>query len=395
MLMPYDTTKSAPPLLPTFEESEEAHLNGTAPEQVEAEAPPPLRSLVDICPEGPDPKLTLLGDRFLCEAGSLLFIGPSGIGKSSAGAQQDIQWALGRPAFGIRPTRALRIITVQSENDDGDLREMYDGIRRGLRLTAHDEETLRGNLFYETHRTSTGADFLQFIDSLLGRQQFDLLRIDPFGVYLGGDVSDAALTTAFLSNELNPILAKHRVACVLNHHTPKTNNRDTSNWRGSDWMYAGAGSAYVTNWARAILVIDPTHAPHVFRFIAAKRGRRIGWLNEYGEQEAVRHFCHADDGIYWRDATDDDLQAVEDAAPGKAKRTDADLKALVPMTGAIPKKTLRERARGIGFAKNAIDPAMNRLLRNEDLYEWKIPRPKTNPEKLISRHEQTLLNGHK
>ena len=42
-------------------------------------------------------------------------------------------------------------------------------------------------------------------------------------------------------------------------------------------MYAAAGNADLTNWARAILVIEPTHVEGVFEFIAAKRGKRIGW----------------------------------------------------------------------------------------------------------------------
>ncbi|MEI9893776.1 MAG: hypothetical protein WDN28_07705 [Chthoniobacter sp.] len=50
-------------------------------------------------------------------------------------------------------------------------------------------------------------------------------------------------------------------------------------------MYAGAGSADITNWARAAVIIDPTHAPHVFKFIAAKRGARVGWRDECGEKE--------------------------------------------------------------------------------------------------------------
>src|SRR6266852_145470 len=66
----------------------------------------------------------LLGKRFLCVEGGMLFVGPSGIGKSSANVQQDILWSLGRSAFGIRPARPLRILCVQAENDDGDLAEM-------------------------------------------------------------------------------------------------------------------------------------------------------------------------------------------------------------------------------------------------------------------------------
>jgi len=64
-------------------------------------------------------KNNLLGNRFLCVEGGMLFVGPSGIGKSSASIQQDILWALGRPAFGIKPARPLRILTIQAENMTG------------------------------------------------------------------------------------------------------------------------------------------------------------------------------------------------------------------------------------------------------------------------------------
>ena len=77
-----------------------------------------------------------------------------------------------------------------------------------------------------------------------------------------------------------------------------------------------------------------------FKFIAAKRENRIGWVNEDGERETVRHFCHASDGLYWREATDADLEAAESAVEAKKSgnpaKTPADLKALVPTAGAIP-----------------------------------------------------------
>jgi hypothetical protein len=64
---------------------------------------------------------------------------------------------------------------------------------------------------------------------------------------------------------------------VIIHHTPKTNFRDTTEWKPSDWMYSGAGAAVLTNWARAYLVIDPCETHGLYKFIAAKRGKRIGW----------------------------------------------------------------------------------------------------------------------
>jgi hypothetical protein len=68
-------------------------------------------------------------------------------------------------------------------------------------------------------------------------------------------------------------------------------------------MYAGAGSADITNWGRAILVCDPTDTPRTFRWMAAKRGSRIGWADEKGDPCTERHFKHSATGnIHWEDA---------------------------------------------------------------------------------------------
>ena len=300
-----------------------------------------LISLMDVDAGTPDPRANVLGDRFLCIGGTMLFVGPSGIGKSSASVQQDILFSIGLAAFGIRPGRPLKILTIQAENDAEDLAEMRDGVLKGLHLTPAQIEQSRANLFYVTECGRTGTEFLTFVAGLLARHQFDILRIDPLLAYLGADVNDAEATAAFLRAGLNPLLVKYKCACIINHHTPKVVNRDTANWRGSDWMYSGAGSADITNWARAIMVIDPTHVGHIFQFIAAKRGGRTGWVNEHGEKEFKRPFCHATDGIYWREATDADASQLEgeliSRKGGRRKnpKTPEDLKRLLPPKGTI------------------------------------------------------------
>jgi len=81
------------------------------------------------------------------------------------------------------------------------------------------------------------------------------------------------------------------IAAVILHHTPKINHRgDTSDWKPSDWQYGGAGAAVLTNWARAVLVIDPTDVAGIYRFIAAKRTQRLGWKT--GDQ----YFAHSREG---------------------------------------------------------------------------------------------------
>ena len=99
---------------------------------------PPLpraRPLIDFGDTPPDPGKTLLGNRFLCREGGMLFVGPSGIGKTSAGVQQDLLWSMGLPAFGIVTARPLKILTIQAEDDDGDLSEMVSGVKAGLQLS--------------------------------------------------------------------------------------------------------------------------------------------------------------------------------------------------------------------------------------------------------------------
>jgi hypothetical protein len=88
---------------------------------------PIARPLIDFGDTPPDPEKTLLGDRFLCREGGMLFVGPSGIGKTSAGVQQDLLWSMGLPAFGIIPAGPLKILTIQAEDDDGHLSEMGFG----------------------------------------------------------------------------------------------------------------------------------------------------------------------------------------------------------------------------------------------------------------------------
>src|SRR5205814_7826426 len=100
--------------------------------------PPVARRLSElVLPRENDPD-ELLKHRFLCRGGGMLLVGPTGAGKSALAMQAKILWALGRDAFGFTPTRPLKSLLVQAENDDGDLAEMRDGVMRGLHLSAED-----------------------------------------------------------------------------------------------------------------------------------------------------------------------------------------------------------------------------------------------------------------
>jgi hypothetical protein len=146
------------------------------------ERPVSIVALAETPPEVFE-KDNLLGTRFLCVEGGMLFVGPSGIGKSSASIQQDILWALGRPAFGIKPARPLRILTIQAENDDGDLSEMSRGVCNHLNLPDEERNLVHERVIYIKEKALTGDAFLRLVRCVVRKYKPDIIRIDPLHAY--------------------------------------------------------------------------------------------------------------------------------------------------------------------------------------------------------------------
>lgn len=347
------------------------------------------RSLTEFALMEVDHEETLLGNRYLCRGGSMLFVGPSGIGKSSASCQQDMLWALGRPAFGIRPAKPLRILAFQAENDDGDQHEMAAGIMNGLKLTEQDMAVIGKNTRYLT-RFETGPQFLAMMEREVERWRPDLIRLDPLNAYIGDDPKEPKAIAAFCRSGVNAILHRHDCGCVVAHHTPKTNFRDTSNWTPLEWAYAGAGGADLTNWARAVMVVDPVNlAEGVFRFIGAKRGSRAGWRNDDDEVELNRFFAYSRDRryIYWRDAGADEIGQAR-RADKKTAKTAEDALTFVPDAGTlIGKATLLESIQeGLQVGKEKATHFLTILLEKNAIAEHKEKRSGKRDAVLIGRH---------
>jgi hypothetical protein len=358
-------------------------------------APPPEgRSILDFADTPPREEDTLLGDRWLCRKGAALFVGPSGIGKSSASVQQDILWGCGREAFGIMPARPLKILTIQAENDDGDLHEMASGVLRGLELNDEELSMVRENVIYFREVGRTSLKFLaEVVRPLLVKYRPDIIRLDPFQAYFGRDICSAEQVAQFCREGLNPLLDEFNCAAIINHHTPKTNNRDTSGWRQSDWMYAGAGSADMTNWARAILAIDPTMNPMVFRFMAAKRGKRLKWQDDHNSPVFIRCFAHRSDCMAWREATaEESEEAMKTSKPSGNGKTAEDLLRLIPMPReTIGLRTLEAQAQKIGISEKKFRAFRGQLTETGQVFEHRVKRSGTRDEIRLARYEQTLL----
>jgi AAA domain len=235
------------------------------------------RSLYDFLEVEIDPSSNLLGNRWLTREGSLFVVAPSGHGKSSFSIQCAINWALGRVAFGIKPARPLRLLIMESEDDDAENKSFVQIIRT-MGLSPEEIELLCANTRLEFRRDLTGDRFFVALDQFLSQYKPDILLINPLTGFCTIELKDEIGMNDFLRNRLNSLMAKHRCAPIIVAHMPKGQVSQIEDKEWYEWMYVLSGCVTLTNWARAILVFVPSKVRGTYRFITAKRPSHSGWL---------------------------------------------------------------------------------------------------------------------
>jgi hypothetical protein len=301
-----------------------------------------------------------------------------------------LSWALGRSAFGIQPARPIKSLLIQAENDDGDLAEMRDGVRTGLKLCEADAEAAFGNIVVARVDTQSGEEFFkETVGPLLREHRPDLLWIDPALAYLGGETNSQKDVGRFLRNWLNPLLHEFGCGCVVVHHTNKPpSGQEKSKWQAGDFAYLGSGSAEWANWARAVLVMRSVGSHSVFELRAGKRGPRLNWREKDSETRRYAQFiAHATEpgAICWREA---DPGEVPSDTESSRERSNADLLPHVPLDKPISKNVLRSKANRAGIALNKINALIAELVEDGQLHEWSVRRKGTNPQRLLARFAQ-------
>jgi hypothetical protein len=331
----------------------------------------------------------LLGNRWLCRNGGLLLAAPTGIGKTTFVLQASIKWSLGLDHFGIKPSGKLRVLIIQAENDDGDIAEIREGIFRGLRLDKQEQAKACAAIQVVCESSATGPNFVALVARLVAEHKPDLVVIDPLFAYLGDSVNEQKAVSGFLRNGLNPILREHGCGLILVHHTNKpATGKEKPDWRAGDFAYLGAGTAELANWARAVMGIRSLGSHTIFTVELAKRGRRAGVVNDNDEPVYRFYIKHADSGICWQVATDEDF--VTQGKPS-AKTAD-DLYRLFPVKGDIPQGKLFEAAKAAGIGKHLWRDLLYELIDQKRVFIWFKRRPGTRPAKSYSRQEQELIS---
>ena len=295
--------------------------------------PRPLRgtSIIDFAERKIDLSKNLLGNRWLSVEQGAFIVAPSGHGKSTLVTQSTADWGCGLASFGIHPSRPLRVLIIQSEDDDNDVTEMAMLIDR-LGLSQTQRELVRKNTHIEWLNDVTGAEFFLAADDFLTAFPADLLIINPYSAYQGGDMTDDKLNNEFLRIRLSALCTKHQCGALVIHHTTKTQYQTFENFSWYVWMYNMAGGASLTNWARAVLIMVPSSIPGTYKFIAAKRFEKIGW------QERDYWFSHSVENgkMLWVPATATQIAA----AKGGRHAVPDDVLTLIPVLDPITQEKL-------------------------------------------------------
>lgn len=240
-------------------------------------------------PSDTDPSI-LLGNRYLNRGDGAVLASGSGVGKSSISLQAAVTWSLNRPFFGIRPNGPLRSLVVQAEDTDGDVAEVWESLKHGLKISPEEEAITRERVAIVTDRTHRGESFIRLLRALIKRFKPDLVWINPLFAFLDGDVNDARDAGKFLREGLNGLNEPATFGYFIVHHTSKPPSpKDRGERRWNEVQYDMSGSAELTNWARAVLSLRPTANEGEFNLVLAKRGRRAGVTKEVQHQASVRH----------------------------------------------------------------------------------------------------------
>jgi hypothetical protein len=302
-----------------------------------------IKSIADLASEDIDENLYLLGNGWLERGPGGFVVAGSGVGKSVLSFQMGTLWGCGRDAFGISVSNGpIKVAIFQAEDGDNDQRRMAR-MFNSLNLSEREKELSRQNCRIIPCNDLPGVEFLKMVDGYLEDNPTDLLILNLLNSYLEGSAVDEEKAKDFLRINLNPILSNRKVGCLIMHHTPKQNYRDTTNLNHTAFMYGMAGTADLTNWARAVIQIEPTNDPGVFKFIAAKRGQLIGW------DEIIRYWAHADKGKPWM-WVEADKDAVEVANTPRNVVAPKDIRDILNgRVDAVHKDEIIKQARRRGF----------------------------------------------
>lgn len=282
----------------------------------------PLKALGLLqTPPAGDPN-ELIKHRWLCRHGFMLLTAPTGAGKSTLLMTLFAYWTNGLAAFGMEPTKCMKIVLIQAENDEGDVAEMRDGVIAGLGLTQAQTDRFLMNVVIYTSRGEQGPEFVQSVlRPCLEAESPDLICADPLLAYIGGDASSQTVVNTFLRQQIHPVLVQHGCAALFTHHISKPSRKDKDT--PSDPLYSSFGSSEINNIFRAQLVMEKTSDRGLWRLTCTKREDRLRWHDDHGEPTGEKLLARSRVAgqLCWHETSQDSLPPEDQpSSQGRQKR---------------------------------------------------------------------------
>ena len=122
----------------------------------------------------------------------------------------------------------------------------------------------------------------------------------------------------------------------------------------------------MTNWARAIIALEPTLTYGVYKLIAAKRYKRIGWPHH----EQLCAHSREPGQLLWVPADHDQIASAKEAAKAKPE----DLLAIIPLIDPISQEKLQQIGSEKGFGQKKMLRFLKILEEEAKIHRHKIPR---------------------
>lgn len=225
----------------------------------------------------PDHPSVLVGhDRYIYKGATGVIFAPSSVGKSSWSVQLIVFWACGKTFMGLWPRKALKIVLVLGEDDEGDVGEVWEAV---MQLLSEEERKVAGENIMVFHEHGlAGAPFFDAVGKAAKDFDADIVLINPLLRYAGVDIAKPAE----VSTKLWPWVARSNPdkqwATIFIHHTNKIAPASAGNTKRkwNEYMYGMGGSAELTNQPRFIIEVEPTEERGKFGIRLAKRGHRAG-----------------------------------------------------------------------------------------------------------------------
>jgi RecA-family ATPase len=144
--------------------------------------------VADLLNKEIDFSVNVLGNRWLERGTYGVIQGEAELGKSVIAVQIAIEAALGRDVFGIKVDAPLRVLLIQAEDSENDLKEQVTGVINNLSLRPGELDLIDENFLFlnPKQKADQGAALFENLRSVFQNVKLDLVILNPAFAFCGG-----------------------------------------------------------------------------------------------------------------------------------------------------------------------------------------------------------------